>query len=401
MANNPNEMKRILLGMNFDKIDKKFIEDNFAGFMDEKTQKLIPPKYNLEDKIVLEADEYHNPTKITTTLGRLLTNKFLFEDGLFVAVGYVNEPITGKKLKKIEESISNAMLGGVIDTDVISRYYDRIQWLGLTVHSVVCGSFSEKTISPLPEILKLKEELFKKYKDDLEGPNGVIYMNKIESILLEEAKKALNGDIGMDLYNSGARGSFGNNYKNMMVIRGPVYNNVTKRFDFLKSSFIEGIKKEEIPSYGSQVISGAYPKAVGTRVAGYYTKKFFAVYQSIVLDDRTSDCGSKKYRKMLLTENNYNKVKYRWIVDGGKLICLTPEVAKKYYGKEVNMRSPMYCCSKKLCAKCAGDLPYRIGIKNIGLTVPDISSGLLNALMKSFHSSVVDIHEIKIQNMLK
>ena len=106
MANNPNEMKRILLGMNFDKIDKKFIEDNFAGFMDEKTQKLIPPKYNLEDKIVLEADEYHNPTKITTTLGRLLTNKFLFEDGLFVAVGYVNEPITAKKLKKIIINLS-------------------------------------------------------------------------------------------------------------------------------------------------------------------------------------------------------------------------------------------------------------------------------------------------------
>ena len=37
-------------------------------------------------------------------------------------------------------------------------------------------------------------------------------------------------------------------------------------------------------------------KAVGTRDAGYYSKKFFAVYQTTVLDEQGSDCGSKKYR---------------------------------------------------------------------------------------------------------
>ena len=74
-------------------------------------------------------------------------------------------------------------------------------------------------------------------------------------------------------------------------------------------------------------------KAIGTAVAGYYTKKFFAVYQTTNLDARGSDCGSKKYRKFFLTEDNFKRVKYRWIVDNGKLVCLTPENAKKYIAR--------------------------------------------------------------------
>ena len=105
------------------------------------------------------------------------------------------------------------------------------------------------------------------------------------------------------------------------------------------------------------------------------------------------------YLKYELTEKNYGKVKYRWILDGKKLVCLTPEIAPKYYGKTVLMRSPLYCKSRHICSKCAGDLYYRLKVKNIGLTVADISTSYLNKLMKSFHSSVVDIYKVNPKNM--
>ena len=400
MANKPEELKNIILKMRPDDITRTFIQENFGNMYDEKSKKVLPSKFNTTDSITLKPNEYYNKEEIKTTLGRLVTNKFFFEDGLREIVGYVNEPITKKKLKKIDETIANALLDNKVDIATIKKYYNKQQWLGLSVHSILCSSFTPETIKPLPEVLKLKEELFKKYEEDLKGPNGVIYANKIETMLIEEAKKVLDKDPGMSLYKSGARGSFENNYKNMFIIRGPVYNNVTKRFDVLKNSFAEGIEKDNIPSYASQVISGAYPKAVGTRDAGYYSKKFFAVYQTTVLDEQGSDCGSKKYRLYHLTEKNYSNVKYRWINDNGKLVCLTPEIAPKYYGKTVQMRSPLYCTQHNICSKCAGDLAYRMKLKNIGLTVPDIASTYLNRLMKAFHSAVVDIYEIKIDNMM-
>ena len=401
MATDNNYMKDQLLKTDFNDITKSFREENFGRFYDTKTKKTIDPKFEFNAKIELNKGDLPNVhSKITTTLGRLLTNKFLFSDGLMNVVPYINEPITKGKLGEFEQLISNALIDGVIDSEILIRYYNRIQWLGLSIHSIVCASLSEKTIYPLPEVLKLKEELFKKYAEDLKGPNALVVGAKIEEILIDEAKKALKDDPGMDFYNSGLKASFKGTYKDMMIVKGPVWNNVTKRFDIIKSCLASGINKDEIDSFGSQVISGAYPKAVATRDSGYATKKFFACYQNVQLDEPGSDCGSKGTRDLVLTAKNYGKLKYRYIVDNGKLVCLSPAVAPKYFGKLVHLRSPLYCCGAKICSKCAGELLYRLKLTNVGLTISDIGSNMLNAGMKGFHDSSVSLYEIKIDDMI-
>ena len=60
--------------------------------------------------------------------------------------------------------------------------------------------------------MKRKEELFKEHKEELEN-GDVITAVKIENELTSMAESELKGDPGMDLYNSGARGKFANNYK--------------------------------------------------------------------------------------------------------------------------------------------------------------------------------------------
>lgn len=402
MAADNNWMKQQLLSMDIHDITKSFIEQNFARYYDTKTQKILEPKFALNAPITLQKGDLDNVSEKTeTTLGRLLVNKFLFSDGLMHVVPYINKPITKGVLGDFEQLIANALIDGKIDADIINRYYDRIQWLGLSIHSIICASLSERTIYPLPEILKLKEELFKHYAEDLKGPNALVVASKIEDILMDEAKKILKDDPGMDFYNAGiGKASFKGAYKDMMIVKGPVWNNVTKRFDVIKSCLASGIEKDEIDSFGSQVIAGSYPKAVDTRYSGYFTKKFFACYQNVVIDEPGTDCGSKKYRDMILTPKAYEKVRYRYIVDNGKLVCLTPDVAPKYFGKLVHMRSPMYCQGAHICNKCAGDLLYRLKIKNVGLTVSDIGSCLLNAGMKNFHNSTIDLYKIDINSMM-
>ena len=217
---------------------------------------------------------------------------------------------------------------------------------------------------------------------------------------MDEAKKILKDDPGWEFYNSGTKASFKGTSKDMMIVKGPVWNNVTKRFDVIKSCLASGINKDEIDNFASQVIAGSYPKAVDNSYSGYFTKKFFACYQNVVLDDPGSDCGSKSYRTMTLTADNYKYVKYRYINDNGKLVCLTPEAAPKYFGKTVQMRSPMFCCGEKLCNKCIGDLAYRLKLTNVGLTVSDIGSEMLNAGMKGFHDSSIDLFHIKVDDLL-
>ena len=84
----------------------------------------------------------------------------------------------------------------------------------------------------------------------------------IEQQLIKKTKEALKDDIGMDLYNSGARGSVNNHLKNMMLTRGAVQNPVTKEYDIIENSLMDGLAKKDIPAHSNMITSGAYPKAV-------------------------------------------------------------------------------------------------------------------------------------------
>jgi hypothetical protein len=143
--------------------------------------------------------------------------------------------------------------------DQFFRYIDYRDNLGMQLNSVITTSFTMNTIKTPPSVQKEKEELFKKYDKELNA-GDIVTSEKIEKKLVADAKEILKGDPGMDLYNSEARGNFGN-YKNMNLFKGATMNN-RGEYEIVRSSFMDGIRKEDIPSFGTAVVSGAYPKAV-------------------------------------------------------------------------------------------------------------------------------------------
>ena len=48
----------------------------------------------------------------------------------------------------------------------------------------------------------------------------------------------------------------------MNLFKGATANTVTGKFDIVRSSFMDGISKQDIPSFATAVVSGSYPKAV-------------------------------------------------------------------------------------------------------------------------------------------
>ena len=89
--------------------------------------------------------------------------------------------------------------------------------------------------------------------------------------------------------------------------------------------------------------------------------------------------------KVLLTENNIDDFLYRYIVENNKLVMIDNENKNLYINKVVNMRSTLFCNGKTFCNKCAGELYYKMGIKNFGLTAGTIGSKIMNESMKKFH----------------
>ena len=135
--------------------------------------------------------------------------------------------------------------------------------------------------------------------------------------------------------------------------------------------------------------------------SGYETKKINNAMQTLVLDEAGSDCGTKYYNTVKMTDKTAKLFVNRYILDSsGELVILKPDNIKQYVGKEVKMRSPMFCKGDKICNKCAGDFFYKMNIKNAGLLTSTLSGTLMNLSMKKFHDSTVKFNKIDIEEYI-
>ena len=96
---------------------------------------------------------------------------------------------------------------------------------------------------------------------------------------------------------------------------------------------------------------------------------------------------------------------YKQYVIGGPscTFMLTEENIGKYIGKEVDMYTPFHCKAKDphYCNVCMGDNPYRVGVKNIGLTFSIITGSTMNAALKTKHKTKVELYKVGIDDILK
>lgn len=388
--------REYFINLKEEEISRDFLSDLFADRYSLEKGQIVKSKYRPTDKIKIKKGECNSEKDITSTLGRLLFNKLVIEKPFEGIVKYKEVILNGSGLSKLEEELSGMLLEDKVNTEQFLNYLTRIQWLGSVINHILTPSFTMGTIKPNKEVIKRREILTKKYEHELEQGN-VLRCVQIENELIDLAKDKMKDDKSMDLFNSGARGSFGNNYKNFCIMKGTTYSPVEGKFVLLDNNLVEGIDKKYMHLQGNAIIEGNYAKGVGTADAGYLLKQLVATFQTVVLDEKGSDCGSKGTVKIKITAKNHDKLLYRYIVEKGKLILLSPEVMNKYIGKEVNMRGPMYCLGEKLCNKCAGDIFYKLGITNVGLITAQISSDILNMGMKKFHDASQKTVELNLE----
>lgn len=152
--------------------------------------------------------------------------------------------------------------------------------------------------------------------------------------------------------------------------------------------------------YVMHINTTAYPKAIGQRTFGYKTKQITAFMQSVVYAGKGTDCGTKLTIKIKITNENKKLFTYRYIKENGKLVLLDEKNIDKYIGKEVNMRSSVYCAHPKgLCSVCLGTMYDKLQIGNIGLTGAKVSSTMSNKSMKKFHDATTKLSRLHLDDL--
>lgn len=360
-------------------------------------EKIKKSKFKPNDIMVLEKKDYFNKSDIETTVGRFILNKFMIEKLDFTDItGYVNEELTNSNYKKyVEDLITVALREDRVTVQQMKDYLNYRDWIGFQVNALLTTSFTPEVLKMPKEVKKLKTELLKKYKKELEDGDQVT-AEMIEKQLIDKSMEVLGDNVGLDVFVSGARGSVSNNYKNIVLMRGAVANPTTGKYDIVQNSLMEGMSKKDIPANGNAITLGSYPKAVGTADSGYLAKQLLAGMQTEILDEPGTDCGTDKTLSMVLEKEDVKEYTYRNIDENGKVVLLTPSNINKYVGKRINVYSPLFCCGDKLCNKCAG----KQFTKFIGLEASKIATTLTNLNMKKFHDNTIKNVKFDMKDLL-
>ena len=397
------EEKQELLALKQEELSVSLMSKLFgktAKKIDGKWQ-IQPPKFDTKSPLHLDAGEYINQKEVDTTVGSFLFNKIMVERMLEPVIPnqYYNEVVNKKGFKKLVGMLSEGLMMGKIQIDpTLIKWLKQYEFYGMKAVTIFSPSYTEGLLKKNISVTKEKEKLLKEKKGEL-SPSE---MTEIEDTLVKKSHEILKKDPGLTLYDSGGRGSFDNDYKNMNLMLGPVaVPGEEGQFDMITSNYIEGLQKSDLVAAGNMVVNAAHPKAIGTQVSGYQTKQYYAAYQSIQCDEEGTNCGTKMGLNIFLTEDEISDYYFQYIIKkDGTTELLTPDNKDKYLNKKVNLRSPMFCKTDKVCSICAGQRYYTMGIKNAGLTTGRISNTLLNASMKNFHVAKVNFDEVNLSDLL-
>ena len=393
MAENGNTQIALdrILKAELQDINKDMLDSLFGGYHDRATNKFVDPPFKPYEKIKLTKDIYPYVKEQTiSTLGILFFNRYVLENsGIIQHLGYWNIPITTKTIKKLATLINNLFVLDKITAEQLGEFIDRRDMLGGWTSVSLAQSVTAGLIQTMPDVDKRKKELFAQNKDKLTSNNPVerlMTSNGIEKDLIGMVTHKLEQDEGWDMYASGVN-DINNNYKNINIMRGAVYNELTKNFDVVESSLMNGITKYDIPASSNTVVAGAYPSAVGTAEAGAMSKVLLAVLQSVELDSKPdSDCGTKATIPFTITNSNKQHILYRNIIADGKSLMTDITNIDQFVGKTVRVYSPQCCLNNKICAKCAGKVFSNLGVSKAGLLTTEVTMKLLNIKLQSKHN---------------
>lgn len=341
---------------------------------------MVPARYNINARVHLNKGEYLNDKELDTTAGRIIFNKLCIEGKIDRVTGFVNIPFTKKGFNGFCNSLADAIMEDKLMTKEYANFIHYYSFYGLKLCSSISPSFDENLLKPNPKVIAYKDKRVKEIEamTDLTPEQKVKAYSDLEKELTDMAKGYIKDDPSMILFDSGSRGNFDVEYKVMSIMGGLTPNPATGGHDFMKSNYMDGLNKEDIPKAGNIVVGASYPRSVATAVGGYKTKQFYSVYQSLVTDEAGTNCGSKFTLPVLLTPQMAHLYMYQYMSENGKNICLTPENKDKYLGKVVHFRTPMGCLNDKICHVCAGDRFRRLDIENAGLTTGRISNSVMD-----------------------
>lgn len=331
--------------------------------------------------------ENHNGDPIITTIGVFLLNYVVLVKPFGDVIKYVNG---SWNLGKIESDIAKkCAIDKVIEPKQIYRYVDYAYSL-CSLTDFCVPSITERSITPNPIVIARRNELFEKYKDQLNDPNVMVM---IEDEIISLDKKLMQDDDSSGFLIDGK--NFNVQRKRMFHMIGLVetFGDDVKGYEFGKFNLNDGWNLDEMQIIANDIRRGSYNRAKSTALGGYQSKVLGRNFQdSSILE---YDCGTTSGVTTILTEDNVNILLDKNIITKDGPIRLTKDNINEFMNKEVVIRSPMYCKTRDgYCYKCFDAKFEETEVKLLNIYPINIGSTFVTLSLKATHGTKVDMIKI-------
>jgi DNA-directed RNA polymerase beta' subunit len=317
--------------------------------MEKATDPYIPVKYRGKN----------------TTLGKALFNSAFPPDFPFFD-GQVTKSIINSLIPKILSKYGQKQ---AIET------FSKLERISFKFATLSAPSIDLSNIEIPQAIKELKKKLANATVEE-----AVALISQSEKLLAEHLK----GSGLHDLIASGA-GKGWDQIRQILVAKGLISDPQGNVLDPIPHSFADGLSSTQFFKAASGARKGIIDRVLNTAPSGYMSRKLAFVLNSVEIDRELKDCKTKRTLDIRLTSENIGRFTGRYIIEKGKLI----EFIKDNYssGSVINLRSPIFCESKKICHTCYGKLVERHRSPYAGvLAAQIIGEAGTQQIMRTFHT---------------
>jgi len=315
-----------------------------------------------------KATDPYTPVKFrgrTTTMGKAIFNYCFPPDFRFI------DDVVGKK-------VINGLIPEILEKygqDVTIKVFSKVEKVAFKWATVMAPSLSLDMFEMPESIARIKEKLKTATPDE-----AFKLMDEGEAIM----KERLKGTTLYDLVDSGSSKGW-NQPKQIFVAKGVIADPKGNVLDPIPESFTDGLSTKEFFKASSGARKGMVDRALNTADTGYFTRQLVYLLNSVEVHPTLKDCKTKRTINLRLDKKMMERLSGRYIIVGNKIQQFNPSDFRP--GQSIQLRTPIYCKSPKICHTCYGDLIKRIKTPYVGVLAGSaIGERGTQLIMRTFHT---------------
>lgn len=360
------------------------------------------PIYGFDEIVTITEEDIPNlKGTAITTYGILLANYTLLVYPFNDKIPYINDEISISSIENIilPVFVDNPLEEGRVGDKEIPvseylKFVNAAQYLEGFAQICVPAA-TPKSILPAPGIHEFRDKLIKENQNNLHDPTVIA---RIDKQLKEYDKEYLKGDLSnghmLEEKSYDSR-------KKMYAMYGAEQGLEEKvTVDPIIKSLSEGWDIDYFPQMNNALRAGSYFRGAQTQLGGEAVKWLLRASSNIRVT--VDDCGSKLGMNIDIDDSSYESLVGFTLLVGGKTLKITDkDMASKYIGKSVEIRSPMFCNLTKTdyCKTCVGD-KLSLHPNALSAAISEYGSIMLNIFMKLMHGKALTLARVNLKQTI-